>query len=156
LNDAGQTVQLVWAKLPQHYPWVDIDAFVVMPNHVHGIIVLNDNFVGAGLKPAPTSIKRHGLPEIVRGFKTFSSRHINQRQHTPGVPLWQRNYYEHVIRSESELDRVREYISANPARWDEDINNPARIGETVGAGLRARPEKSAHGATREAQKADRF
>lgn len=139
LNDAGHMVQTTWDGLPTHYPGVGIDAFVVMPNHAHGIIVLNNDFVGAGLKPARTPMKRHGLPEIVRAFKTFSSRHINQWRGTPGVPVWQRNYYEHVIRKESELDRVREYISANPARWDEDVNNPARMDDIVGADF-----KSAH------------
>ena len=80
------------------------------------------DLVGAGLKPAPT--QRHGLPEIVRAFKTFSARRINALQGTAGTALWQRNYYEHVIRNEGELDRIRQYIADNPARWHEDPENP--------------------------------
>jgi len=100
-----------------------LDGFVVMPNHVHGIIVLtDDSAVGAGLKPAPT--KMHALPEIVRAFKTFSARAINACQGLRGASVWQRNYYEHVVRDESDLSRIRKYIEENPARWAEDGNNP--------------------------------
>lgn len=85
--------------------------------------------VGAGSQPAPsqpapTTTKRHGLSEIVRQFKTFSARHINDLRGTPGIPLWQRNYYEHIIRNDGELDRIRQYIHDNPANWTEDEDNP--------------------------------
>ena len=100
-----------------------------MPNHVHGIIIIMDTIddtVGAGLKPAPTGMaKRHGLPEIVRAFKTFSARRVNEMRHTPGIPLWQRNYFERVIRNENELQRIPEYIINNPAKWEMDKENPA-------------------------------
>ena len=76
----------------------------------------------AGSKPA--RMVRHGLPEIVRGFKTFSSRRINKSRGTVGTPIWQRNYYEHVIRNDHELNRIREYIIYNPARWETDRENP--------------------------------
>jgi REP element-mobilizing transposase RayT len=89
-----------------------------MPDHVHGIIILNPIDSGpralAGLKPATTG---HPLSEIVRAFKTFSARRINQLRKTPGTPVWQRNYYEHVIRSESDLNQIREYIDTNLLRW---------------------------------------
>ena len=91
-------VQQVWYDLPNHYPRIECDAFVVMPNHVHCIIVVVDAIVGAGFKLAPT---RHGLPEIIRGFKTFSARRINDLRKSPGIPIWQRNYYEHIIRAEA-------------------------------------------------------
>src|SRR5215213_8795347 len=94
----GHIVQQVWNDLPNHYPHVELDTFIVMPNHVHGTIILKpDPAVGAGLKPAPTapaetpapsalpstgpiSPRRHGLPEIVRAFKTFSARRINEQR----------------------------------------------------------------------------
>jgi len=76
------------------------------------------------LKPAPTA--RHELPEIVRAFKTFSARCINERRGTPDVRLWQRNYYEHVIRDDAEWNLVHEYIVYNPERWGEDEENPCR------------------------------
>jgi REP element-mobilizing transposase RayT len=134
-SKTGDIVAFCWHDLPAHYPHITIDAFVVMPNHIHGIIILRhpDN-VGAGLKPAPT-MQRHGLPEIVRGFKTFSARRINAVRITPGMPLWQRNYYEHVIRDERDLNAIREYIVGNPVGWDRDDDNP----EFVREGLRPTP-----------------
>jgi REP element-mobilizing transposase RayT len=133
LNDVGRMVLSVWAELPRHYEGVDIDGFVAMPNHIHGIIVLvgGDVVVGAGFKPAPT-IKRHGLPEVVRAFKTFSSRHINQSRGTPGRPVWQRNYYGQAIRSEEEMTGIRRYIEENPLMWQMDRENPAAQVEGTG------------------------
>ncbi len=131
LNEYGEIVRATWLDLPNHLPHVELDAFVVMPNHVHGIIVINDNpvgagSVGAGSEPAPTTgpTRRHGLPEIIRQFKTFSARRINQTRGTPGAPVWQRNYYEHVIRTEESLHRIREYVLSNPMRWTTDRENP--------------------------------
>ncbi len=149
-SEAGRIVQAVWEELPRHYPHVRLDAWVVMPNHVHGIVVLtsagtggmddgdgvastgvgSQAWVGAGFKPAPTGggdggAPRHALSEIVRAFKTFSARRINALQGTQGASFWQRNYYEHVIRNETALNRIRQYIMENPARWDDDRENPA-------------------------------
>ena len=126
LNLPGRLVHEAWLGLPDHYPHVGLDVFVIMPNHLHGIIVFSGDGVEAGLKPASTV--RHALPEVVRGFKTFSSRRINAWRQTPGTPVWQRNYYEHVIRNERELDKIREYIATNPLRWALDRENPQRTG----------------------------
>ena len=121
LNDAGRMVQQVWDDLPNHYSHVELDECVVMPNHVHGIVVI----VGAGLKPAPTKpTKRHGLPEIVRALKAFSARRINEMRGMPGGKIWQRGYYEHIIRNDDELNRIREYIANNPMKWEMDRENP--------------------------------
>jgi putative transposase len=79
--------------------------------------------VGDGLKPSPT--EKHPLSEIVRAFKTFSARGINEMTKTPGVPVWQRGFYDHIIRDERSLERVREYIVTNPRRWKSDKENPA-------------------------------
>ena len=79
--------------------------------------------VGAGLKPAPTL---RALPEIVRAFKTFSARRINEMRGTRGVSVWQRNYFEHVVRNEAELLRIREYVVNNPLQWELDIENPVQ------------------------------
>ncbi len=138
-NDAGRMVHSVWDELPLHYSHVDLDAFVVMPNHVHGIIILTDTAgVGAGLKPAPAA-KRHGLPEIIRALKTFSARRINESRNAPGTPIWQRNYYEHIIRNDDALNRIRQYIADNPANWETDENNPAMNAGDVGVGLKPAP-----------------
>ena len=83
LNEAGLFAQAAWEDLPRHYPHVALDAWTIMPNHVHGIVVLTERVKappeGSGLKPDPTNANavRHGLPEIVRAFKTFSARRIN-------------------------------------------------------------------------------
>jgi len=138
LNDAGEIVAWTWHDLPNHISNVQLDAFVVMPNHVHGIIIITDpvvavvvgagsvgaGSVGAGSEPAPTP-RMYGLPEIVRQFKTFSARRINDLRGTPGTPVWQRNYYEHIIRDEESLNRIREYILNNPSRWEMDQENPS-------------------------------
>jgi len=129
VNELRRKVQAVWNGLPVHYPHVATDAFVVMPNHVHGVIVIRAGLKPdhaerrAGLKPAPTA--RHGLSEIIRGFKTFSARMINEFRKTSGTPVWQRNYYEHIIRNDADYDRIAEYIDNNPQRWAEDSLHPA-------------------------------
>jgi REP element-mobilizing transposase RayT len=93
-----------------------------MPNHVHGIIHLIDAPtvpVGAGFQPAQIphqSKPNHGLSEIIRGFKTYTARFFNQESGTPGEPVWQRNYYEHVVRTENDLDAIRRYIVENPLK----------------------------------------
>ncbi|MBI1885187.1 MAG: transposase [Chloroflexi bacterium] len=135
LNSLGEIVHACWADLPRHYSHVALDAFVVMPNHVHGIILLADTDVGAGFKPAltkpaptkPARTRRHALPEIVRAFKTFSSRRINELRATSGIPVWQRNYFEHVIRNEDEVQRIREYVQNNPLNWSDDPDNPSNL-----------------------------
>jgi len=82
------------------------------------------------LKPAPTgSQKNHGLSEIVRALKTFSSRKINKLRNQKGVSVWQRNYYEHIIRDEKEMNKLREYIINNPLQWNFDKENPENIEE---------------------------
>jgi putative transposase len=138
-NANASIVRDCWLDLPNHYPHISLDAFVVMPDHLHGIIVLLGTFgVGdvrknvaqaglnarAGLKPAPTDGDafvnagvRHGLPEIVRALKTYSARRINATRGTPGASVWQRGYYERIVRNERELNLTRKYIASNPCNW---------------------------------------
>jgi putative transposase len=127
-NENANLVISNWTKLPAHYPHIVLDSFIVMPNHVHGIIMIiseNKQVVWAGLKSAPTK----PLSEFVRAFKTFSSRAINLRLGTSGQSIWQRSYYEHVIRNEASLNRIREYIVTNPLRWHLDKENPQAQGK---------------------------
>jgi REP element-mobilizing transposase RayT len=93
-----------------------------MPNHVHGVLVFLDP-VGAGLKPAPTTTRRRTLSEVVRAFKTFSGRRINELRASPGLPVWQRGYYEHIVRTEKGLREIRRYILDNPKNWSRDPEN---------------------------------
>lgn len=119
-NTNGRLVHDIWTGLSEHYRHIELDAFVVMPNHFHGIVFLT----GSDSRPVPATTQP--LTEVIRGFKTFSARRINQSRSTPGKAVWQRSYYDHVIRNEAGLDRIRQYIVENPARWAEDPENPSR------------------------------
>jgi putative transposase len=124
LNPYGQVVDQCWHDLRLHYSGVELDEFVVMPNHVHGIVVITGGDVGEGLRPSPTKNKQHGLPELIRAFKSFSARKINELRGTSGTSVWQRSYYEHIIRNENSLAKVRQYIQLNPLNWELDKENP--------------------------------
>lgn len=134
LNDAGWMVQAVWNDLPHHYPGVDTDAFVVMPNHIHGIIAITDAAtVGAGL-PRPYTLRSATAPspatlgQVVAYFKYQSTKRFNAAGGTPGVRLWQRNYYEYIICNDKSLNRIRDYIATNTVRWHLDRETPDRTG----------------------------
>jgi len=128
LNDAGRMVERWWAELGNKFPSVETDEYVVMPNHFHGIVVI----VRADLCVRPYSKGTHAgmsLPEIVQWFKTMTTneyiRGVKQHGWIPfPVQLWQRNYYERIIRNEEELCRIRQYIADNPAQWVHDRENP--------------------------------
>jgi REP element-mobilizing transposase RayT len=136
LSDGGRMVQTVWDEIPVHYAGVAIDTFIVMPNHIHGIIIL----VGAApcgrppsgqaQGPAPTIAIGISLPDVVHRFKTMTTKRyaggVKQRGWPPFPGrLWQRGYYEHIIRDEESLSRIRQYIDDNPAQWELDRENPA-------------------------------
>ena len=118
LNDIGKIIHNSWLWLSDQYDYVNLDEFVVMPNHVHGIIFLTDMIMKGASRGAPTS--RKPLGQLIGAFKTVSTKQINQLRNMPGRRLWQRNFYEHVIRDESDLARIREYIINNPANWEKD------------------------------------
>lgn len=162
LNDAGWIVRQAWEGLPQRFPSIALDACVVMPNHVHGIVIVGAQFIApkfsASQSIAPdvsgvdhshpvagnrVGVDRDGinrdavnrgvmnqgamnraptLGEIVWTFKAVSAREI--RRNNPPVLPWQRNYYEHIIRDDEELNRVRQYIADNPMCWGIDRENP--------------------------------
>ncbi|MCS6804883.1 MAG: transposase [Blastocatellia bacterium] len=182
LNAMGQMVQQCWQEIPCHFPHVELDAFVVMPNHIHGILVITDTNVGARHVGARHAGARHAVPlhhampvppppmppqnpipssnampphdavpprniptspntttprteqfgkpvagtvpTIIRSFKSAVTQRINAVRRTPGAPVWQRNYYEHIIRDNDSLYRIRQYIRDNPLRWMFDRANP--------------------------------
>ncbi len=151
LNDAGWMVNIVWDEMQNNYPGVETDEFIIMPNHIHGIIVL----VGAGPRACPDTGPRAcpdtgpracpdngqpqitgqpqgvaptlSLPDVVHRFKTMTTKRYtdgvkkNGWQPFPGK-LWQRNYYERIIRDENELNNIRQYIRDNPMNWQNDKN----------------------------------
>ncbi|TET68915.1 MAG: hypothetical protein E3J45_02515 [Candidatus Zixiibacteriota bacterium] len=178
-EDVGRMVTNVWRQLESKYPQIRLDEFVVMPNHIHGIIVIDvvagaDQCVGADQRVCPNDVggmgkgehagspqqrppqqrppqqrppqqrpprqgspqqdssKRVALGSIIQWFKTMTTNYYmrgirnNAWRPFPGR-FWQRNYYERIIRNENEMNRIRQYITGNPARWDRDHNNPDRI-----------------------------
>lgn len=140
LNRHGQIAQQVWESLPTRFPGTDVDYFVIMPNHVHGIIVRTEEISNIHDKPdikeqKYTSLMKGRLQtyaiapqrwqllgEIVRTFKAATSRLI----HKEGCEefAWQRNYYESIVRNDAQLTAIRTYIASNPQRWDKDTLNP--------------------------------
>jgi REP element-mobilizing transposase RayT len=124
LNDAGTVVKQTWIDLRRRFPHVILDDFVVMPNHLHGIVVLRS--LTPKRKPgaasgAPTRMAT--LSAIVRAFKSESAVRVNSIR-VKSIPLvWQRNYFEHIVRFSKGLDAIRRYIRENPARWDSDPEN---------------------------------
>jgi putative transposase len=130
LSKAGIVVQSVWEKLPQRYPNTGIDVNMIMPNHFHGIITIDVGAIHESPLRMPTltpSRRKMLLSKMVGYFKMNSAKRINEIRNTPGAPVWQRNYYEHVIRNEIDLEETREYIQNNPLKWLEDENHPANI-----------------------------
>ena len=141
LNAAGRVAVHCWYEIPAHFPNIVLDAFVVMPNHVHGILLITDTNVGATVgaknfsplrktpQPKPPPAETNPTPRgtsktigsVVRGFKIGVTKWM--RQNTEYYHIWQRNYYEHIIRDENELNRIREYIINNPAKWQTDREN---------------------------------
>ena len=115
-NEAGNMVQKAWEELPEHYPGVSVDALVVMPNHVHGILILTDD------NASTTALS---LSDVIQRWKSWSTtlyrRGVNEQSWPPfPARLWQRNYYERVVRDDEELQRFRNYIFENATRWYDD------------------------------------
>jgi REP element-mobilizing transposase RayT len=149
LNNAGRMVQTVWDEIPAHYPGIDIDMFQIMPDHIHGIIIIEADPVAAdpadpvAADPAPVAADPAdpvaadtgvcpdddddilSLSDVVHRFKTLTTKRYvdGVKQHGwPPFPgrVWQRNYYEHIIRNDESLNRIRKYIANNPMKWELD------------------------------------
>ncbi len=146
LNKVGKIVEWEWLELPKRLPYVELGVHVVMPNHFHGILFIHEN-VGAtrqgqamslsGIEPLQTlttdSIDGSPLPRgpkpaslgaIIAQFKSRATKRIWKFPELKETPIWQRNYYEHIIRNETDLQNKTDYIEANPSLWDEDDENP--------------------------------
>ena len=160
LNEIGQIIIDCWNHIPQHFPSVELYEYVVMPNHMHGIIAWgipkpedphppkiaearsprlsqiatpfeNTKNVGArSPRPLKNNLNRinetpsFSLGKIIAYFKYQSTKRINQRYNTPGMRLWQKNYYDHIVRDDPDLQRLREYIQINPMKWELDQLHP--------------------------------
>jgi len=148
-NEYGKVVEREWLKTTQIRTDMELDEFVIMPNHMHGIFVIIESPKGAhSCAPlqtqhgcVPMQRKPRSLSSFLAGFKSAVTRQINELRGSPYAPLWQRNYYEHVIRNENDLSEIREYIVNNPLKWELDIENP----NNVGAHSRAPQRSVQHG-----------
>lgn len=148
LNEFGRIVSQEWVKTGEIRDEIKLDRWVIMPNHFHGIVWIKTTGNGIsrcrrGDRPgrgtarrAPT-VEQFGkpvvgsLPTIVRAFKSAVTKRINQLRNTPGMKLWQRNYWEHIIRNDDELNRLRQYIMDNPMKWETDRENPEAFRRTA-------------------------
>ncbi len=135
LNEFGEIVREEWFRSADIRAEIELhpDEFVVMPNHIHGIVWIVDNAVATGPNVgahgrAPLHRPPQSLPSLIAGFKSAVTARINQMRGTPGAPVWQRNYYEHIIRTERALNAIRQYICDNPLRWHLDSYNPDAAG----------------------------
>ncbi|MGD2027948.1 MAG: hypothetical protein PVI99_09040 [Anaerolineales bacterium] len=128
LNEIGRIVREDWEKTEKIRKEITLDTFVIMPNHLHGIVWIEPVdesdiqpiVVGAhGRAPLRKNIAKihrqsKSLGAMIAGFKSAATKRVNQHRGLPGHPLWQRNYYDHIIRSQKELNNIRNYIKSNP------------------------------------------
>jgi REP element-mobilizing transposase RayT len=138
LNSLGHIAFTCWQAIPNHFPHVELDAFVVMPNHLHGILVISDTDERARHCRAPTTKQCHipkteqfgkpvpgSIPTVIRSYKGAVTKRINLICDTKSTSLiWQRDLYEHINRDEESIDNIRQYIVANPWLWADDPENP--------------------------------
>ena len=134
---AGLMVQKNWAALPERFPFIALDAFVVMPNHLHGLLHLTEQAgeqVQASSQSAagyhhPNGTSEYTLGRVVQAFKSLTVHYYIQGVRQGGWPpfdgqVWPRNYHDHIVRDTAALDNLRSYIAANPYKWDQDEENP--------------------------------
>ncbi|HLG31580.1 MAG TPA: transposase [Ignavibacteriaceae bacterium] len=127
LNEFGKIVEEKWLKTKEIRKNVDLDYYVIMPNHIHGIIIIestNNNVVGATRRVAPTkgkvTLQPGSLGSIIGQFKSIVTKRLNKLTSKKDITIWQRNYYDHIIRNENDLHRIRTYIHNNPLKWELD------------------------------------
>jgi putative transposase len=148
LTPAGETVVETWEEIPERYPGVQLDAFVVMPNHVHGIIriasdvdaavrnLLRSRPSGAEAASGRDRLREEGksiLLALALGyFRATTVERVNRLRAVPGVPLWRRNDYQRAVRDDADLTLMCEYIWNNPAQWDFDRENPEYLRTNAG------------------------
>ncbi|MFH1837941.1 MAG: transposase [Candidatus Kuenenbacteria bacterium] len=130
LNQYGEIAKKYWLEISNHFPNVILDEFVIMPNHIHGIIII-DASVGVihelPLQKMQIIRRKMLLPKIIGFFKMNVAKLINIKLNRQGQSIWQRNYYDHIIRDEKSLNEIREYIVNNFLKWELDRNNPKNL-----------------------------
>jgi REP element-mobilizing transposase RayT len=127
-NNYGKIVIEEWYKSETIRDEIELDEFVLMPNHIHGILSIDRKGDRSVTQSHVQGPKPKSLSSFIAGFKSTVTKQVNNIRNKPGVPVWQRNYYEHVIRNEDDLLQTRGYIVNNPMKWELDKENPQRIG----------------------------
>jgi putative transposase len=132
LNELGRIVEECWLEIPEHFSNTDVDIYAIMPNHLHGIILINHEIGTGTIYRARTTTSeqfgkptRGSLPTIVRTFKASVTRRAGRELNSGNI--WHRNYYEHIIRDEHDYERIANYIAGNPISWANDSENPNQI-----------------------------
>ena len=128
LSTLGCVVDECWTVIPDHFSHVILDEYVIMPNHLHGIIIIKEPSPVRARHVVPPNDQHEvfgkprsgSLATIIRSFKAITTRRINHIFRTPGERFWQRNFYEHIVRNEQRLYQIRAYIMSNPANWAQD------------------------------------
>lgn len=157
LSESGKTARTCWLDIPTHFQNVQLDEFVVMPNHIHGVIIIEKQSTPVGYRgmacrtdatvdqPLPIHTQCRGmachapthdrggrmfgkpqsdsLSSIIGSFKSATAKRVNLFRDSPGAPVWQRNFHEHIIRDNDALERIRRYILNNPRNWPSDSKN---------------------------------
>jgi len=146
LSVLGRVARDEWLRSAALRPDLELDQFVVMPNHIHGLVLLLPVEPMPDLPQTGGRLLSRSLGALVGGFKSASSRRINEQRRRPGQPVWQRNYHDRIVRNEDELDAVRAYIFENPSWWSQDPENPdcpakgeARLAPTFPGPIKLRP-----------------
>jgi len=131
LNQIGKIVAEEWINTRKIRPNFQLDEWVIMPNHLHGIVIIDENILDLGernrnilgARNAPLRQEPNSISSFVAGFKSGVTKRINLLRNNRDIPIWQRNYYESIIRDEQSLVAIREYILNNPFQWKKDPDN---------------------------------
>lgn len=132
LNSSGMIVRGEWLRTSALRTGVELDEFVIMPNHFHGILCISDAGRGTARRAPTEQFGRPvagSVPTVIRAFKSAVTKRVHEKNRTDKSPVWQRNYYECIVRSDAELNRRRQYIIDNPAQWGDDSEHPNNVAE---------------------------
>ena len=124
LNSLGKIAHDCWTEIPLHFPHIKLDVFVIMPNHIHGILWIEREIYTAYEKREYGKMIAGSIPCVIRSYKSSVTKNINQLCNQKGMSsVWQRNFYEYINRSEESLEVIRKYIIENPLKWEHDSEN---------------------------------
>jgi REP element-mobilizing transposase RayT len=127
LNNSGEIAKNSWIEIPEHFNNIRLDEFIVMPNHIHGVVIIeNDSVVGNAYMHSLQNKTKMLLPSVIQQYKASVTREINSIQKDYCF-RWHKSFYDHIIRNENTLNNIREYIRNNPLRWALDIENRINI-----------------------------